>query len=335
MVKSVAALKPGAEFQSFEFDLPSLGVDEVDIAVEYCGVCHSDYSMWQNEWNISEYPLVPGHEIVGTIKEIGPNVSNFTVGQRVGLGWFSGSCMSCYQCVSGFQNLCPDTEKTVVNRHGGFADTVRAHSAWVKPIPESLDPSKAGPLFCGGLTVFNPIIQNNVQPTDKVGVIGIGGLGHLALQFLNKWGCEVTAFTTSESKIDAAKQMGAHNVVINTKPSNLEKEAGKYDFILNTVNVNLDWDMYIAALGPRGRFHTVGVIVDPLSISAGALIQQQKSIKGSPLGGLGVLDNMLEFCNRHDIEAITETYNMSQVNEAMEHLRENKARYRIVLKNDL
>jgi uncharacterized zinc-type alcohol dehydrogenase-like protein len=190
-------------------------------------------------------------------------------------------------------------------------------------------------LFCGGITVFNPIVQFAVQPTDRVGVIGIGGLGHLALQFLNKWGCEVTAFTSTGAKADEARKLGAHAVVNSRDPSELEAVAGTFDFILSTVNVDLDWDAYLGALAPRGRLHSVGAVPSPLPIPAFTLLAGQKSVSGSPLGSPATTASMLEFCARHGIAAQTEHFPLSRVNEAFEHLRAGKARYRIVLDNDL
>lgn len=245
-----ATKKKGEKLEEFDFDPGEMKPDEVQIKVESCGVCHSDISLIDNEWGNAEYPLVPGHEVIGTIEKLGDQTKGLSVGDRVGLGWFSGSCLSCQPCVSGRQQLCNDSESTIVGRHGGFADRVRAGWEWVFKLPDKLDPLSSGPLFCGGATVFSPINDFGVKPTDKVGVIGIGGLGHLALQFLNAWGCEVTAFTSSESKTDEAKKLGAHHVVDSTKKSELKKLEGSFDFILNTVNVPLDWDSFIAALAP-------------------------------------------------------------------------------------
>jgi uncharacterized zinc-type alcohol dehydrogenase-like protein len=189
------------------------------------------------------------------------------------------------------------------------------------------------PAFCGGITVFNPIVQFDVRPTDRVGVIGIGGLGHLAVQFLSKWGCDVTAFTSTDAKADEAREMGAHRIVNSRDPGQLEAVAGSFDFILSTVNVDLEWDSYLAALGPRGRLHTVGAVPSPIPVPAFGIIPGQKSVSGSPLGSPATISTMLEFCARHGIEAVTEHFPMSEVNEAMEHLRSGKARYRIVVDN--
>ncbi len=331
-VNAYAAMDAKGALEPFSFELGELGPDQVDIQVEYCGICHSDLSMLNNEWGMSQYPLVPGHEVVGRVVAAGEFVRGINVGDLVGLGWFSGSCMHCDHCLDGDHNLCGSNEGTVVGRHGGFADMVRCQWTWATLIPESIDPAKAGPLFCGGITVFNPIVQAGVKPTDRVGVIGIGGLGHLALQFLAKWGCEVTAFTSSPDKADEARGMGAHHVVNSRDDEAMAKAAGTYDFILNTTNVSLNWGSYLDALGARGVLHTVGAVLEPIPVPAFTLIGQQKSISGSPLGSPALNRKMLEFCARHGIETVTEEFDLKNVNDALARLESGKARYRIVLK---
>ena len=330
-----AAFDKGGTLQSFEFDPGELRPDQVEIAVEYCGICHSDLSLIDNEWGNAAYPLVPGHEVVGRIVALGDHVpDSWKVGDRVGLGWFSESCMHCDQCLAGDHNLCATGEQTIVGRHGGFADKVRCHWAWATPLPAALDAAKAGPLFCGGITVFNPIVQCGVKPTDRVGVIGLGGLGHLALQFLDKWGCEVTAFSSNPAKSDELHRLGADEIVNSRDAAALGKVAGKFDFILSTVNVPLDWDGYIGALAPKGRLHFVGAVLAPIPVAAFSLIMAQRAISGSPLGSPATTRDMIEFCARHEIAPVTELYPMSQVNDALQHLRDGKARYRIVLQAD-
>jgi uncharacterized zinc-type alcohol dehydrogenase-like protein len=242
--------------------------------------------------------------------------------------------MHCDQCLAGDHNLCATAEQTIVGRHGGFADKVRCHWAWATPLPAALDAAKAGPLFCGGITVFNPIVQCGVKPTDRVGVIGLGGLGHLALQFLDKWGCEVTAFSSNPAKSDELHRLGADEIVNSRDAAALGKVAGKFDFILSTVNVPLDWDGYIGALAPKGRLHFVGAVLAPIPVPAFSLIMAQRAISGSPLGSPATTRDMIEFCARHEIAPVTELYPMSQVNDALQHLRDGKARYRIVLQAD-
>lgn len=332
-VNAYAAREKSGPLAPLEYKLGELGADQVDIKVESCGICHSDIAMIDNEWGFSSYPVVPGHEVIGTITSIGNHVKNLKVGQRVGLGWFSGSCMHCHSCLSGDHNLCGTAEQTIIGRHGGFADYVRSNSEWAIALPDNLNAKEAGPLFCGGITVFNPIVQYDVRPTQRVGVIGIGGLGHMALQFLNKWGCEVTAFSSTPGKEAEAKKMGAHYVVNSKDPKAMKSLTGRFDFILNTTNVNLDWPSYINALAPRGRLHTVGTVPDPIPAQAFSLILGQKSISGSPLGSPATIQDMLEFCARHNILPVTEHFAMKDANKALDHLRAGKARYRIVLDN--
>jgi alcohol/geraniol dehydrogenase (NADP+) len=340
-IHALAASDPKAELKSFEFNPGELGHQQVEIEVESCGICHSDLSMLNNDWGITTFPFVPGHEAIGRIVAAGSEVRGLlgaagdVVGRRVGLGWFSGSCGLCRQCMSGNHNLCALAEQTIVGRHGAFANRVRAQASAVIPLPEGIDATKAGPLFCGGVTVFNPIIQHGVKPTDRVGVLGIGGLGHMALQFLNKWGCEVYAFSSSASKRDEILAMGAHHVVSSRDAADLEKIQGRLDFILSTVNVPLDWPALLNTLAPKGHLHVVGVTPEPIPVPAFPIILGQKSIGGTPLGSPTTTATMLDFCARHGIGPITETFKMSKANEALEHLHEGKARYRIVLENDL
>lgn len=335
MIQAFAAQEPKGKLERFEYDPGVLGSRQVEIDVRACGICHSDLSMLNNDWGMSAYPLVPGHEVVGKVAAVGEQVEGVGVGATVGLGWFAGSCMRCGQCMDGNHNLCGSNEQTIVARHGGFATKVRCNAEWAIPLPAGVDAKKAGPLFCGGITVFNPIVQFDVKPVDRVGVIGIGGLGHFALQFLNKWGCEVTAFTSTDAKADEAKRMGAHDVINSRDESALEASAGRFDFIISTVNVELAWDKYVATLAPKGRLHTVGAPLTPMALQAFPLIGGQKSVSGSPLGSPATTAKMLDFCARHGIEAVTESFPMSAVNDAMAHLKGGKARYRIVLENDL
>ena len=331
MINAYAAKKPGGKLEKFEYDPGELASHDVEIDVESCGICHSDLSMLDNEWGISEYPFVPGHEVVGTINAVGEHVTSLKVGQRVGLGWHAGYCNSCGTCESGDQNLCPNATMTIGGRHGGFADKVRAQATAVVPIPDGVDPQSAGPLFCGGITVFNPLVQFDIKPTSVVGVVGIGGLGHLALQFLNAWGCKVVAFTSSESKKKEALELGAHDTLNSRDEDELKAAAGKFDLIISTVNVKLDWNLYLSTLAPKGRLHFVGATLEPLDIGAFNLIGGQRSVSGSPVGSPATIKTMLDFAALHDIAPVTETFKFDDVNEAVQRLRDGKAHYRVVL----
>jgi uncharacterized zinc-type alcohol dehydrogenase-like protein len=310
-----------------------LGEEDVEVVVDHCGLCHSDVSVLNNEWGISQYPAILGHEIVGRITSLGPSTKGLTVGQRVGIGWFSGSDMYCRQCKSGNHHLCPRGQATIIGHRGGFASHVRAHWAWVIPLPEKLNLADGGPLLCGGITVFNPLAMY-AKPTDRVGIIGIGGLGHMGVKFAAAYGCDVTAFTSTESKFDEARGFGAHHVVSSKDSSAIKKLAGSFDLLIYTVNVPLDWDAMIGALAPNGRLHVVGAVLEPIPVPAFALLPQQRSVSGSPTGSPVEIETMLDFAARHDIAPQTEHLPMSRINEAFARLESGKARYRIVLDAD-
>ncbi len=334
-VRAFAASGPKEKFQPFDYELGPLGEDEVDIDVEYCGLCHSDLSMWNNDWNRTQYPFVGGHEVVGRIRAAGKDVMNLEPGQKVGLGWFARSDLTNPHSIAGDHHLAAGNEGTIIGRHGGFADIVRCQWTWATPLPDDIDYKKAGPLFCGGITVFNPIVSFGVKPTDKVGVVGIGGLGHLACQFLNKWGCEVTAFTSSPDKAEEAKKFGAHKTLNSRDSKSWKEAAGRFDFLIVTVNVSLDWPRLLQTLAPKGRLHFVGAVPEPVPVHVPSIMAGQNQVSSSPLGSPAVTAKMLEFCVRHDIAPLTEHFKMSDINAAIEHLEAGKARYRIVLENDL
>lgn len=334
-IRALAVKQAGGKLEPFSFDPGPLRDEQVEIAVQYCGICHSDLSMLNNEWGMTQFPFVPGHEAIGKVVEVGAKAKTVKVGQTVGLGWNAGSCLACDECLIGNHHLCLHLEATMIGRYGAYATRVRCHWVWATPLPDGTDESKAGPLLCGGITVFSPMVRFEVKPTDRVAVIGIGGLGHMALQFLNKWGCHVTAFTSSASKADEAKKMGAHAVLNTRSADELKQAGGSFNFILSTVAVaDLDFNPYLSALAPNGRLHIVGAIPE-LRVSIFPLLIGQKSISGSPTGPPATVASMFDFSARHRIEPITEEFPMSKANEALAHLEAGKARYRIVLKNDL
>lgn len=330
-VHAYAATEPNGLLEPFEYELEPIGPYDVDIDVENCGICHSDLSMLENAWAMTQYPFVPGHEISGKISDVGEHVMHLKVGDRVGLGWHAGYCMTCPQCLSGHHNMCNNASGTIVGRHGGFADKVRAQAASVIKLPDGIDARKAGPLLCGGVTVFNPLIQFSILPTASVGVIGIGGLGHMALKFARAWGCRVTAFTSSESKHQEAMEMGAHDTINSRDLDAIKAAAGRFDLLLSTVNVKLDWVAYLNTIKPRGRLHLLGVVMDPLDLEVVPMLFGQRSVSSSPVGSPDTIAKMLDFSDRHDIKPITEHFSFNQVNDAMDHLCSGKARYRIVL----
>lgn len=314
-------------------DFGPLGAEEVEVAVENCGLCHSDVSVRKNDWGISQYPAILGHEVIGRVTGIGPNAKGIKVGQRVGVGWYSGSCMHCHECMSGTHHLCPEAQPTIVGHRGGFASHIRTHWAWVFPLPDKLNFAEAGPLLCGGVTVFAPLSMH-AKPTDRVGIIGIGGLGHMAVKFAAAYGCDVTAFTSSESKFEEAKGFGANHAVSSRDSAQIKKLGGSLDLLISTVNVKLDWDSMIGTLAPNGRLHVVGAVLDPIPVSAFSLIMKQRSLSGSPAASPAMTEQMLDFASRHDIAPQTEHYPMSEINEAFARLESGKAHYRIVLDAD-
>ena len=332
-IQGLAVHAAGAELLPYGYEPGTLGPQEVEIAISHCGICHSDIHLISNDWGISQYPFIPGHEIVGTVAAVGQSVRTLTVGKRVGLGWQSNSCGECEWCVRGMENLCPSAEGTCVHRNGGYAERVRANSRFVIPIPEALSSEHAAPLLCGGITVYNPLRSHGVNPSSRVGVIGIGGLGHMAIQFARVFGAEVTAFSTSAGKEEEARALGAHHFVNSRESKALKEVAGTFDFILSTINADQDWGIYIQALRPTGTLCFVGVPPSPVSVHAFPLISGLRSISGSPTGSPSMIGEMLDVAARHGVKAQTESFPMSKANEAIEKVKKNKVRYRAVLAN--
>ena len=330
-----AWVTPGVKqkFVKQEVDQGPLGAEDVEVEVENCGICHSDLSVLNNEWGNTQYPAVLGHEVIGRVVEVGSAAKGLKVGQQVGIGWNAGSCMHCHQCMSGDHHLCGEVQATIFGRRGGFASRVRSHWAWALPLPEQLKYAEAGPLLCGGITVFNPIAMY-AKPTSRVGIIGIGDLGHMGVKFAAAYGCDVTAFTSSESKFEEARSFGANHVVSSRDVKAIKALAGTFDLLISTVNVPLNWQALVASLAPKGRLHVVGAVVEPIPVVAMQLIFGQKSISGSPTGSPVDIETMLEFAARHNVAPQTEHFPMSQINEAFERLESGQARYRIVLDAD-
>ncbi|MFM7513032.1 MAG: NAD(P)-dependent alcohol dehydrogenase [Cyanobium sp.] len=244
------------------------------------------------------------------------------------MGWFAGSCGHCDQCLAGRGNLCDKAEGTIVGRPGAFASQVKARQDWAIPLPAGLDPAAAGPLYCGGITVFAPLFDEAVSPTARVAVIGVGGLGHIALQFCRAWGCEVTAVTGNPAKAEEARQLGAHAVV---SLADLADHGGRFDLIINTSNQPLDWGVVIGALARLGRLHLLGAVLEPLTVNAFDLIVTRRLITGSPTSSPASLRRMVEFCARHGIAPMVERLPMAEINTAIERLRRGDVRYRFVL----
>jgi uncharacterized zinc-type alcohol dehydrogenase-like protein len=333
LIQGLAAHAAGAELLPFRYDPGSLRAQEVEIRVSHCGVCYSDLHLISNDWGISQYPFIPGHEIVGTVSAVGVGVKKLEVGQRVGVGWQSNSCGLCEWCTQGLENLCPTAEGTCVHRHGGYADSVRVNARFAIPIPEAMSSEGAAPLLCGGITVYNPMRSHGINPSSRVGVVGIGGLGHMALQFARVFGAEVTAFSSSEAKEEETRALGAHFFVNTRESKEMREVVGKFDFILTTINADQDWMTYVQALRPTGTLCFVGVPPSPISIHAFPLISGVRTITGSPIGSPHQIREMMDVAARHGVKAQTERFPMAKVNEAIAKVKKNKVRYRAVLAN--
>ena len=335
-VHAYAALQPRAPLQPFDYKPRELAPFDVEIMISHCGVCHSDVHLIDNDWGISQYPLVPGHEVIGIVTALGTHVDRLSIGERVGVGWQANSCLQCEWCLSGYENLCQDKQLTCVGRPGGFADHICVDSRFTFPIPKSLDSAGAAPLLCAGVTIYSPMRRYSVQPCHRVGVVGIGGLGHLALQFAHRMGCEVTAFSTHPDKEDEAHAFGADLFVTSNDAIQMEKATRTLDFIFVTAIKPLPWEAYMKMLRPNGRLTIVspmtsetetGVIAVPTSILVGG----QKTISGSVIGGRGMMHEMLAFAARHRIVAQTEIFPFVEINQAIRRVRDGEARYRVVL----
>jgi uncharacterized zinc-type alcohol dehydrogenase-like protein len=329
-IKGYAAKGPKQPLEPFEFEPGPLGKHEVEVKVSHCGICHSDLAMIDNDWGFSAYPLVPGHEVVGTVSSVGSDVDALKVGQRVGVGWHCGSCGHCEWCGKGIESLCAKERATIVHHHGGWAEAVRCDAKLAMPIPDAIESSVAGPFMCAGSTVFTPMARFEVKPTMRTAVVGIGGLGHLAVQFLAAFGCEVTAISSTHSKDDEAKKLGATRFIASKGTDELKKAAGSFDFIICTVGAELPWDEYVAALRPQGRLVLVGIPDSALKIMPFPLLYE-KSVSGGQCGGSTDTTAMLDFAARSGVRPVVESFKMADVNKALDHVRGGKARYRVVL----
>jgi len=331
-IHAFAAPGPGKALEPYSFERPkALGPFDVEVAVEYCGICHSDIHLIDNDWHISTYPLVPGHEIAGTVSRKGELVTHLREGDRVGIGWQCGSCMACEWCERGEEPACDHHVATCVGRPGGYADYVVVDSRFAFVLPEGLSSEAAAPLMCGGITVYTPL-SRFARPAHKVGVIGIGGLGHLALQFARSMGCEVTAFSTSSSKEAEAKRLGAHEFVLSTDEKALKARTNYFDLILSTVTVDLKWPMWLNLVKKHGRFQLLGASPGNVSVPVMQLVGGQKTIGGTIIGNRATIREMLAFAARHGVRAQAEVMPIDRVNEAIARVRTNEARYRMVLK---
>lgn len=332
-IRGLAAHAAGAQLLAYRYDPGELKADELEVKISHCGVCYSDIHLINNDWGFSKYPFIPGHEVVGTVSAVGSLVRDRTLGERVGIGWQADSCGICEWCRRGEEHLCAKAQPTCVGRNGGYAERIRVNARFAIPVPEALESEGVAPLLCGGITVYSPLRNHGVRPSSRVGVIGIGGLGHLGVQFARTFGAEVTAFSTSKDKEKEARQLGAHNFVNTRDTGALKKVAGCFDLLLSTVNADQDWAGYVGALRPNGVLCLVGAPATPVALPGGAMISGQKAVVGSSTGSPTDIAEMLDVAARHGVKAVTERYAMAKANEAIAKVKKNQVRYRAVLAN--
>lgn len=330
-INALAAQEAKAPVEPFTYEADAVAKFGAEIEITHCGVCHSDLHLLDGDWSSGQFPLVAGHEIIGMVKSVGSEADKSLVGQRVGIGWQRGSCLKCEWCISGQENVCAQSVATCVGNYGGFAEKVILDSRFVHPIPDKLDSVNAAPLLCAGITVYSPLTRYAKAGT-RVGVMGIGGLGHLAIQYAHKMGCNVTAFSTRDSKRDEARQLGANQFINGKDEAAMKSVRNSLDVIIATAPVNIDWTPYINALRPGGTLCFVGAPPQPVPVLIGAILRN-KQVAGSVIGGRQAMRDMLRFSALHDVVAWTEKMPMDSVNDALSRLRDNDVRYRFVLEN--
>jgi alcohol/geraniol dehydrogenase (NADP+) len=332
-IRGLATHAAGAQLLPYKYAVGELGPLEVEVKITHCGVCHSDVHLIDNDWGMSKYPFIPGHEIVGTVTGVGSAVADRKLGERVGIGWQADSCGICEWCRQGDEHLCAKAQPTCIGRNGGYADAIRVNSRFAIPVPEGMESENVAPLLCGGITVYSPLRNWLARPSSRVGVVGIGGLGHLGLQFARAFGCEVTAFSTSKDKEAEARELGAHNFVNTRENGEIKKAAGSLDLILCTVSADQDFQSFVSLLRPKGTLVVLGAAPSPMQIAAFSLIGGQKAVAGSPSGSPRDLHEMLDVAARHGVKAITEKFAMKDANKAVDKVKKNQVRYRAVLAN--
>ena len=313
---------------------------DVEIDILYCGVCHSDLHTARNEWHGTIYPCVPGHEIVGKIISVGDHVKKFKVGDLAAVGCLVDSCRECQYCKDGLEQYCEVANVQTYNSpdkylgrqtYGGYSESIVVHEDFVLRVPENLDLAATAPLLCAGITTYSPLKHWNVGPGKKVGIVGLGGLGHMGVKLAKAMGAEVIVFTTSASKVADAKRLGADEVVLSTDKKQMKAYAGKLHFILDAVSAQHDINLYLKLLRVDGTLALVGAPEHPLPVEAFSLIPYRRSFAGSMIGGLPETQEMLDFCGKHNIVSDIEMINIQQINEAYERLLKGDVKYRFVI----
>ena len=339
--KAYAAQSEESGVAPFDFDRRDPRTDDVSIEIDYCGVCHTDIHFAQNDWGATIYPVVPGHEIVGRVTSVGSDVSTYQVGDVVGVGCMVDSCRTCSACESGLEQYCKNGMTGTYNGEdrydqsitfGGYSDNVVVSERFVVRIPEKLDPAAAAPLLCAGITTYSPLLHYGVKKGDKVGVVGMGGLGHMGVKIAKALGAEVTIFTRSQSKVTEAKKQGADHVVISTDEQQMKDATGAFDFMLDTVPVQHDLNPYLNCLSYDGTHILVGLLepVEP-ALEAGNLVLKRRVLCGSLIGGMPETQEMLDFCAEHDISCDIEMLDIKNINEAYERIKKGDVKYRFVI----
>lgn len=344
MTKAYAAQSETSKLAPHPIERRELRSDDVAIDITYCGVCHTDIHYAENDWGGTIYPVVPGHEIIGKVTAVGDNVKGFKVGDSVGVGCMVDSCRECSSCEQGLEQYCLNGMVPTYNgedlhdksiTYGGYSEKIVVSDRFVVRVPEKLDPAKAAPLLCAGITTYSPLRHFGVKEGHKVGVIGMGGLGHMGVKFAKAMGAEVTIFTRSESKVAEAKRQGADNVIISTDDEQMEAAAETFDFLLDTVPVQHDLNPYINCLKVDGTHILVGLLepVDP-ALQAGALVMKRRVLAGSLIGGIPETQEMLDFCAEHNIHCDVEMLDIQNINEAFVRMKKGDVKYRFVIDMD-
>jgi len=337
---SYAASSAKAPLAPYRFERRDPRDKDVVIEILYCGVCHSDLHTVRDEWGKGEYPIVPGHEIIGRVTAVGKGVSKFKVGDMAGVGCMVDSCRECASCKEDLEQFCEKGATfTYVgkDRHdgsvtqGGYSSQIVVDEAFTLHISDKLDPAAAAPLLCAGITTYSPLKHWKVGKGSKVGVVGLGGLGHMALKLAHAFGATVVQFTTSESKREDAMRLGADEVVLSNNAEQMNAHAGTFDFILDTVSAKHDLDVYLRMLKREGTMTLVGVPDKPAELAAGALIFGRRSLAGSLIGGIAETQEMLDFCAEHGIVSDIEKINIQDINEAYERMLKSDVKYRFVI----
>lgn len=331
-IPAYAVREPKAALEPYSYPAPELGAHDVELEVTHCGLCYSDIHLIDDDWKKSCYPLVPGHEVVGRVVRRGADVT-LALGQRIGIGWQHSACLACELCLSGHENLCPAQIATCVGHHGGLAERMIADARFALPIPDALESAVAAPLMCGGVTVYSPMRRYAITRGSRVGVIGIGGLGHIAIALLAAMGAEIVAFTSTPGKHKQALRMGAHHSIGSTDVREIRKLGPRLDLILSTVHARLDWVTYLQALRPNGVLCLLGGGTSLIQISQQALLGQ-RAITTGEIGSRAAIAEVLAFAARHEIAPEIEVAPMQHAQRQIDRLRANQVRYRAVLEND-